>query len=97
MPASPVALPNPLPKITAQLPLCRRRICGVPKVLPRFWPQLGAFAHVIDAEFHSPMTRGEGPEALPSAKLLGSEISSAKIACPPAPRPLTNQVCQALP
>jgi len=54
-------------------PLCRRRITGVPKVLPRLWPQLGTLAQVIDPEFHSPMTVLEAP---PSLK-LGLVMSSA--------------------
>jgi hypothetical protein len=29
-PASPLLLPNPLPQITPQVPLCKRRMIGVP-------------------------------------------------------------------
>src|SRR5208283_70222 len=91
MPASPELLPKPLPKMTAQLPLCRRRICGVPNVFPMLLPQLVTLAQLIVPLFHSPMTM---LEALPSEKLLsGLVMSSAKMAAPPTPRPPTSQVC----
>ena len=68
MPASPVALPKPLPKIAPQVPLWNLRICGTPKVLPRLLPQFVAFAQfsvdvvvvtpavVVEVVLHSPMT-----------------------------------------
>ena len=76
MPASPELLPKPLPKMTAQLPLCRRRICGVPNVLAQLLPQLVTLAQLIVPLFHSPMTM---LEALPSVKLLPGFVMSSAI------------------
>src|ERR1700721_366404 len=103
MPASPVELPKPLPKMTPHWPLCRRRICGVPKVVPRLLPHEGAVDGLevdaqpivlIEAGFHSPSTR---LDALLSAKLPGVVTSRAKIAAPPPPQPPTTQECHTPP
>src|SRR5437870_2762662 len=103
-PAVPLALFKPLPNNAAQLPSCRRRITGVPDVLPRKLPQSGTFEHRIVAEDQSPIT---SDAALDSRKRLGSVMSSAKtdpvaavvlsaigpLVLRPGPSPLTSQVC----
>src|SRR5437588_125790 len=92
MPASPVTLLKPLPKITAQLPLCRRRICGVPNVLPRLLPQPVTFAQLIEPAFHSPITLLAALLSLLNW-LAGAGTSSAEMGGAAAPKPPTHQVC----
>ena len=85
-------LEKPLPNIIAHCPLCKRLIIGVPKVLPMLVLQTGV--HTMLVLSHSPLVK---LAAFASLKLVGSVISKAYTPVPPAPKPLTSQVCQAPP